>query len=507
MLRIPCLRSETWGTRFGGRLGDEVPLVDDEDDGAARLVGVAADVGVEGGDAFGGVEDEEADVGGLEVLAGHDDRQLFGHELGLALATDSGGVDETEVVRAAGDDFVDCVTGGAGDGRDDGARAAGEGVEQRGFADVGTADDGDLGLVLDECAVGTETAERFGALPIPPIANSGDGWGTRFRGRGGKGGADGGWNCRKDRVEEVADAGAVLGGDGEDVAEAEAAEVFGGGSEGGGVDLVDGEEDGLAAAQEETGEGDVGAGELGAAVYHHNYDLRLGEGGAGLKEDFGGDEFGIVGDDAAGVDEACGGGLPLDEAVDAVAGDAGLVANDGAARAGEAIEERRLADVGTAADGDEWERAGGGGVSGEIELGGEDFGVAPGTGLGGGFGGGCWLLVAGCWLRAGGAGFGGGRLGGDGATGGLRFPRDYFAVFSFGGAGGGALLFGEIGALGGEDFALARGGLPSYRASGGSGAGGAALLWAGGCLTMLLAEAFSVVALRHGECLPETRCA
>jgi hypothetical protein len=24
---------------------------------------------------------------------------------------------------------------------------------------------------------------------------------------------------------------------------------------------------------------------------------------------------------------------------------------------------------------------------------------------------------------------------------------------------------------------------------------------------MLLAEAFSVVALRHGECLPETRCA
>ena len=35
-------------------------------------MGVAADVGVEGGDAFGGVEDEEADVGGLEMLAGHD---------------------------------------------------------------------------------------------------------------------------------------------------------------------------------------------------------------------------------------------------------------------------------------------------------------------------------------------------------------------------------------------------------------------------------------------------
>jgi len=158
VLRIPCLRSETWGTRLGGGLGDEVPLVDDEDDGAARLVGVAADVGVEGGDAFGGVEDKEADVGGLEVLAGHDDGELFGHETGLALATDAGRVDEAEVVRAAGDDLVDCVASGAGDGRDDGARRAGEGVEQGGLADVGTADDGDLGLVLDECAVGAETA-------------------------------------------------------------------------------------------------------------------------------------------------------------------------------------------------------------------------------------------------------------------------------------------------------------------------------------------------------------
>ena len=64
------------------------------------------------------------------MLARHDDGQLFCHELGLALATDSGGVDETEVVRAASDDLVNRVAGGAGDGADDGARAAGEGVEQ-----------------------------------------------------------------------------------------------------------------------------------------------------------------------------------------------------------------------------------------------------------------------------------------------------------------------------------------------------------------------------------------
>src|ERR1039458_1607625 len=107
-------------------MGDEVPFVDDDDDGAAGMVDVAADVGVEGVDAFGSVEDEERDVGGFEVLAGHDDGELLGHELGLALAADAGGVDETEVVAGAGDHFVDSIAGGTGYGRDDGAVGAGE---------------------------------------------------------------------------------------------------------------------------------------------------------------------------------------------------------------------------------------------------------------------------------------------------------------------------------------------------------------------------------------------
>ncbi len=144
----------------------------------------------------------------------------------------------------------------------------------------------------------------------------------------------------------------MLGGDGEDVAKAEAAEVFRLGLEGFGVDFVDGEEDGLAAAEEQAGEREVGGGQLGAAVDNHYYCVRFAQGDLRLAKDFGGDKGGVVGDDAAGVDEAGRGGLPVDEAVDAVAGDAGLVADDGTARAGEAIEEGRLADVGAAADGD-----------------------------------------------------------------------------------------------------------------------------------------------------------
>ena len=329
-------------------------------------MGVASDVGVEGGDAFGGVEDEEADVGGFEVLAGHDDGELLGHEVGLALAADAGGVDEAEVVLAAGDDFVDGVAGGSGDGRDDGAVGSGEGVEQGGFAYVGAADDGDFGFFGVEGAVGAEEAGAFGIRFEVQ--------GSRFEGRtrwlgivgtglvfvhfifGGEegfgGGYFGGGEDGEDFVEEVADADVVLGGDGLDVGEAEAAEVFGGGGEVDGVDFVDGEEDGLAAAEEEAGEGEVGRGELGAAVDDHDDGVGFFEGGLGLAEDFGGDEGDVVGDDAAGVDDARVGGLPLDLAVDAVAGDAGLVADDGAARAGEAIEEGGLTYVGAAADGD-----------------------------------------------------------------------------------------------------------------------------------------------------------
>ncbi len=109
-------------------VGNEVPLVDDDDDGAAALVGVAADGGVGGGDAFGGVDDEQGDVGGFEVAAGHDDGELFRHEMGLAFATDAGGVDEAEAGRRVLDDLVDGVARGAGDGRDDGAVGAGERV-------------------------------------------------------------------------------------------------------------------------------------------------------------------------------------------------------------------------------------------------------------------------------------------------------------------------------------------------------------------------------------------
>ncbi len=82
----------------GSAGGHEVPLVDDDDDAAAALVRVAADGGVGGGDAFGGVDDEEGDVSGFKVAARHDDGELLGHEVRFAFAADAGGIDDAEVV-------------------------------------------------------------------------------------------------------------------------------------------------------------------------------------------------------------------------------------------------------------------------------------------------------------------------------------------------------------------------------------------------------------------------
>ena len=83
------------------------------------------------------------------------------HHFGFALASDAGGIDEAEEVALALDDLVDGVAGGAGDGRNDGPFGIGKGVEQGGFADVGAADDGDLGFARFVLTVRALLADRL----------------------------------------------------------------------------------------------------------------------------------------------------------------------------------------------------------------------------------------------------------------------------------------------------------------------------------------------------------
>jgi len=102
---------------------------------------VAGDCGIELAHAFGRINDEQRDIRRLQMLARHDDGELFSHQLRLALATDARGINEAKALAVPLDHFVHRVAGGARCWRDDGALRTRKAIQQCGFTDVGVADD------------------------------------------------------------------------------------------------------------------------------------------------------------------------------------------------------------------------------------------------------------------------------------------------------------------------------------------------------------------------------
>ena len=168
---------------------------------------------------------------------------------------------------------------------------------------------------------------------------------------------------RNHRVEQIVDAASVLSGDGEHLLDAEAVKIVDQRRLLFAVDFVDCEEKRPVGLAQQADQFEVGAGEFGASVDHHDDGGGFVERDARLTVDFGRDQVFLFGQNAAGVDDAQMAAAPLGVAVEAVAGDAGFVADNGAARAHDAVEERGLADIGAAHDGDRGDAGGGGGES------------------------------------------------------------------------------------------------------------------------------------------------
>ena len=164
-------------------------------------------------------------------------------------------------------------------------------------------------------------------------------------------------HLREGVVEEIVDAGAVLGSDGKN-GSADAMENAGAGFLGHGVDFIDGDDERLAGGTQEARQLFIERSEARLAVHDQNEQGGFLDGDMGLAEDFLGDQRAVVGDEAAGIHDFQGAAAPLGFAIDAVARDAGLVGDDGAARAGEAIEERGLAHIGASDDDERWEAFG-----------------------------------------------------------------------------------------------------------------------------------------------------
>ena len=123
------------------------------------------------------------------------------------------------------------------------------------------------------------------------------------------------------------------------------------------VGLVDRDDDrGLGAAQD-VGRLLVGRGQPDDGVHHQHDDVRLRDGQPGLVLDGGLDQVVGVELEAARVDQDEAPSVPLGVAVEAIAGRVGAILDDGRAAADDPVEERALADVRPADDGDDREPA------------------------------------------------------------------------------------------------------------------------------------------------------
>ena len=159
-----------------------------------------------------------------------------------------------------------------------------------------------------------------------------------------------------DRVEQVAGPAAVRGRDRVRLLPAERVELHALELALLVVGLVDGDEDRRGGAAQQLGRLGVGRRQARDRVDHEDDDVGLGDREAGLLLDAGLDRVVRVDLEAAGVDEHEPPAVPLGVAVQAVAGRPRAVLDDRRARPEDAVEERALADVRAADDGDDRER-------------------------------------------------------------------------------------------------------------------------------------------------------
>ncbi len=302
-------------------LADQVPLVDDDDQRPPAFVSVSGNGGVAGGNAFGRVHHQQRDVGSFRVLARHHDRELFGHQLGLALAADARGIDEAIGLAVAFDHFIHRVARGARDGGYDGAIGRSERVQQRGLPYVRPPDDGDLelpnsplglGRFLFELIRGQFLSADFCVLGIEFFLASlcvlcGDRFLFRF-----------GLALRHHlhhRIQQLRDAVGVFRRNRVQALDAQGAEVLRRRFHLLRVDLVHRQEHRFAGANQQARQFQVRRRQFRASIHHHGDCVGFIERHARLAKDFRRDQLFVVGDDTAGIDHAEAAARPLGDAI------------------------------------------------------------------------------------------------------------------------------------------------------------------------------------------------
>jgi len=154
----------------------------------------------------------------------------------------------------------------------------------------------------------------------------------------------------QDGIEQIVQSATVFGGDRKHFSDPEAMKFVNQSLLFLGIDLVDREEKRLAAANQLTGEVDIGGGQFGASIHDHDDGVCFFERDLGLAINLCWHEIFFFGDNTASINHAQAAAPPFALSIETVAGDAGLVADNGASRTDDSIEERGFADVGTSDD-------------------------------------------------------------------------------------------------------------------------------------------------------------
>ena len=233
-------------------------LLSSDQDRAAGGVDALGQALVLAGDALGGVDHEQGDVGVVDRPQGPHERVVLGRVVDPRAPAHAGGVDEHDRSVLGLDERVDGVAGRAGEVVDDGAVLADEAVEQRRLADVGPPDDGD--------------ARRPRLVRRPRLLELDVGVDRRRRGSPVGAGACG-REAVDDDVEQVAGAPAVQGADRVRLAETEGQELPALVLAAVVVGLVGDDDDVVAAAAQPVGDGLVVVGHPDGRVDDEQHDV------------------------------------------------------------------------------------------------------------------------------------------------------------------------------------------------------------------------------------------
>src|SRR3954467_15775090 len=107
-------------------------------------MGVSGNRSIELAHSFRGIDHQQRDIGCLQMLSRHHHGKLFRHEVGLALPSDAGCVDEAKTSSVALKYFIYRIPGRSWDRGHNRPVGSGQAIKQGRLAHVWVSYDGDL---------------------------------------------------------------------------------------------------------------------------------------------------------------------------------------------------------------------------------------------------------------------------------------------------------------------------------------------------------------------------